>query len=170
MGGIGSGSWHRWDSKPTVEGRLSLDVNRLARDGILAPWRSGTLYWSNVNTGQVVGSARYLVEVPDDDLRVLRLSYTLDGEPVELPIAVEATYPVFGGRRWWFRCPLITHGTPCGRRAAKLHLRGRYFGCRQCHGLVYYSSKTAHQRERALRQIDRLYARYCRGPVRTARP
>lgn len=45
----------------------------------------------------------------------------------------------FGGRRPWFRCPGFSNGSPCGRRVAKIYMRGRYFRCRRCHGLAYPS-------------------------------
>ena len=43
----------------------------------------------------------------------------------------------FGGRRWWFVCPLVN----CYRRCGKLYLPpgGRYYGCRQCYRLTYES-------------------------------
>ena len=34
----------------------------------------------------------------------------------------------------------------CGRRASHLYLRGPYFGCRPCYGLVYESSQTSDRR------------------------
>jgi hypothetical protein len=46
-----------------------------------------------------------------------------------------------GGVRWWLACPLARDGVGCGRRARKLYLRGRYFGCRHCHGLTYTSTQ-----------------------------
>jgi hypothetical protein len=46
-----------------------------------------------------------------------------------------------GGIRWWFLCPLMAEGSPCGRRVGKLYLppAGRYFGCRNCQQLTYTS-------------------------------
>ena len=43
------------------------------------------------------------------------------------------TRPNYGGRRWWFLCPLVR------RRAAKLYLPpgGRLFGSREAYGLTY---------------------------------
>jgi hypothetical protein len=35
MGGRGSGSWYRWNKKDTVDDGLSLDINKLVRDGLI---------------------------------------------------------------------------------------------------------------------------------------
>ena len=35
MGGVGSGNWHRFGKKATVEECRSLDVRRLHREGLL---------------------------------------------------------------------------------------------------------------------------------------
>jgi hypothetical protein len=35
MGGVGSGNWHRFGKKTTVEECCSLDVRRLHREGLL---------------------------------------------------------------------------------------------------------------------------------------
>jgi hypothetical protein len=66
---------------------------------------------------------------------------------VTLPIELTHTVPHFGGKRWWFTCPLKTQeGLPCRRRVAKLWLpEGQmYFGCSKCHGLGYQSSLESH--------------------------
>jgi hypothetical protein len=61
----------------------------------------------------------------------------------------------FGGKRWWFICPLIVHGIACNRRAGKLYLPpgARYFGCRKCHDLTYRSRQEAHQAERFIARL-----------------
>jgi hypothetical protein len=78
-----------------------------------------------------------------------------DKEDENIPVRLEATPAQFGGRRWWFICPLIMRRVPCNRRAGKLYLppRARHFGCRKCHDLTYRSCQEAHQAERL---FDRL--------------
>jgi len=44
MGGLGSGSWYRWDSKYTVEQCHRLDIRYLKRQGWLKPGYFGSLY------------------------------------------------------------------------------------------------------------------------------
>jgi len=56
----------------------------------------------------------------------------------------------FGGRRWWFICPLDA----CHRRVGSLHLgRGKYFGCRHCLNLTYTSSQESHKHGRLFRDL-----------------
>ena len=58
----------------------------------------------------------------------------------------------FGGVRYWFICPLITNGRPCGKKVSKLYLAGgsKYFGCRHCHSLTYISCQEHDKRIDAL--------------------
>jgi hypothetical protein len=46
MGGVGSGSWYRFDKKTTVDECRSLDVRRLHRQGLLKPGRVFAWSWS----------------------------------------------------------------------------------------------------------------------------
>ena len=45
MGGIGSGQWLRPRKRTTVEECYSLDVNQLARDGMLQIGEAGIIRW-----------------------------------------------------------------------------------------------------------------------------
>lgn len=93
---------------------------------------------------------------PHDPLRIAyKLTKTDTGDPVlkvahrsgysgkvsSTPIRLTWTRPHYGGRRWWFQCPLVIDGRACGRRCAKLHLLagGHFFGCRICQRLTYRS-------------------------------
>jgi len=53
----------------------------------------------------------------------------------------------FGGKRWWFHCPLIKDGQICNRRVGRLYLPsgGHYFGCRHCYDLTYPSCQNSHK-------------------------
>ncbi len=57
---------------------------------------------------------------------------------------------LFGGRRWWWICPLTKHGPPGGRRVGKLYLPpdGPAFGCRQCYEVTYTSYQESHKYDR----------------------
>jgi len=146
MGGYGSGTWIRVNRKTTVEECYILDVSRLARDGLLDVGSSGVLSWKNWRTGERLARVGFSVSADDDDERLLCLSYCLGGsEDISTAIRLHATRPNFGGRRWWFECPLIVGGRVCGRRAGKLYLKGRYFGCRHCHDLTYRSWQESHR-------------------------
>jgi hypothetical protein len=57
----------------------------------------------------------------------------------------------FGGRRQWFKC------LQCGEGCRVIY-GGRYFRCRQCHGLRY-QSQTEADYDRALERANRIRQR-----------
>jgi hypothetical protein len=167
MGGRGSGNhfhWWRSSKKTTVEACLSLDANRWTREGILRAGvhLAGSWRWV-YHSGQEC-SIGYEVLARDMEWPLLRLDYarTAEGrqEPVDYHVRLETTRPTFGGLRWWFICPLVVGGIPCGRRVGKLYLPpgGRYFGCRRCHSLTYTSCQEHDKRVDALRRNPELLA------------
>ena len=150
MGGPGSGRY--WDRKrTTVEDCLTLEINRLVREGLVRPWISGSRVWTNTFTGKRTASVGYQVEPVEGDDLILRLLYTptIRGEKREVdpPIYLTTTRLHFGGVRWWLTCALIVRGVECSRRVTKLHLPpgAKYFGCRHCHDLTYQSCQDSHR-------------------------
>lgn len=146
MGGYGSG-WHR-GKKSTVEESLVLTMKHLKASLEKGAGRWGSLSWSR--NGEPFASISYTTEDLEGDLAV-RLKYSRgEGETKKSEdylVQVVSTSPNYGGRRWWFICPLVVDGAPCRRRAAKLYLPngGRFFGCRTCYHLSYTSAQEAHK-------------------------
>jgi len=130
VGGPGSGRHFRWDSRDTVEGTLSVDVNWLRRRGMLAPGRRFSLAWTcnGEPSGSIGGEAR---------VDALLFRYRCDGESVEQHTRIEWQAWQFGGRRPWFLCPAFG----CARRCVKLYASGSYFVCRRCANLAYRSQQ-----------------------------
>jgi hypothetical protein len=157
MGGMRSGNWgERPDRKTTVEESYALPVRDFL--AMLADLRSstaignrsisGTSYWTSTN-GQTNSIGTVLSW--NGGAPVMTLDYRWRGyQHVRTPIRLQSTRTNFGGRRWWFTCPLIVQGNFCNRRVGKLYRPpGRiYFGCRQCHDLTYQSCQEAHKVER----------------------
>jgi len=136
MGGPGSGNWERFGTKPLVEDCYSVDVNRWRREGLLRPGLYFSWAWRD-GRGDVRASIG-VKTLPG----AVELAYTVTprgGEPEEIRYRVPLAWTPcnYGGERPWFVCP----GRGCGRRAAKLYLKGRYFLCRRCHGLAYESQR-----------------------------
>jgi hypothetical protein len=152
MGGPGSGNWDRSDRKTTVEECHSIDAVRLQREGILRAghWVRGAWEWFNPTTGKCVASIDYEVDTRYAAQPRLTLTYRCLAAN-----GIDTTQPPLGGLRWWFTCPLMVNGVPCGRRVRKLHRRARYFGCRICHDLTYRSCQTAHQSVRRMEGVGR---------------
>ncbi len=164
MGGPGSGSHYHWwrsGKKAVVEDCRHLDANRWMRAGILKAgvWHGGRCIWyRDGERKEEAASMDYEVNthaVPP----WVRLFYrfTESGFEADYRIILETTRPRFGGLRWWFRCPLVIEGRPCGRRVGKLYLPsgGRYYGCRHCYRLTYTSCQESRKCESAFRMLAR---------------
>jgi hypothetical protein len=132
MGGYGSGSWRRWDTKETTEGLYAVDIRYLHRNGLLAPERTFHLQWSRngAATGSISGVAG------DSEIVLLyrsRPNGQEEWDNVRERVALDWTPCHYGGRRPWFLCP----GRSCGRRVAVLYSASKYFLCRHCYHLTY---------------------------------
>jgi hypothetical protein len=120
----------------------------------------GGISWGGVSwrrNGEKTGSIGFVVSTVEGD-EYIRFQYTQTDrstdEKTEFDYKAWLTWTpcYFGGRRWWFICPLVVNGRVCGRRVGSLHLgSGKYFGCRHCYNLTYESSKESHK-------FDRLFA------------
>jgi hypothetical protein len=163
MGGPGSGSHHHWwrsSKKTDVEKCLQLDASRWRRDGIIRAGAvvSGTWRWT-YHSGRRF-AINYEVDTVDLSSASVRLWYswirtaTKQHESADYRVRLATTRPRFGGLRWWFVCPLVVNGRPCGRRVGKLYMPpdARYFGCRRCHDLTYRSAQEHDKRVDVLRR------------------
>ncbi len=139
MGGPGSTRWHGYQRRPLVEAALCLDLlDPRVKEALRLPSASGTLEWTNPDTGMPRGSVPFhLSPVESEGGRRLILDFT--GDPYE-PKQVVILEPVQVGfsRRWYARCP-----QHCRRRARKIYLaRGSFkFACVWCCGLQYESAQ-----------------------------
>jgi len=114
--------------------------------------RWGGCNWSR--NGEQTGSIGFTVSTHPDD-EYIRFQYTQTdrntNEKTELDYKAQLDWTAchFGGRRWWFICPLVVNGRACNRRVGVLYLgSGKYFGCRHCYNLTYESSKESHKFDR----------------------
>jgi hypothetical protein len=140
MGGVGSGSWYRFDKKTTTEECRSLDVRKLYREGLLEPGCQFSWSWSRA--GRQIASIGGVVLGPSRPERVMLLFRHRSGpsaewEDVQEAVELDWTPCTFGGERPWFICP----GAGCSRRIAILYGPGRYFLCRHCYDLSYQSQR-----------------------------
>jgi hypothetical protein len=152
MGGLGSGNWHRWQGKKaTVEESLVVGMKYLRKR--LFVGTAGTLTWT-WTSGNKSSIGYYVTGSADWPTVTLHYRWR-DTEDVNIPVRLEATPTQFGGRRFWFICPLTVRGISCNRRAGKLYLPSgaKRFGCRKCHDLTYSSCQEAHQAERVFGRL-----------------
>ncbi len=116
--------------------------------------RWGTCSWSR--NGEKTGSIGYVVSTAQGDASI-RFQYihtnsqSDEKKDLDYKVQLVSTPCRFGGRRWWFICPLVREGRPCQRRVGVLYLGGKYFGCRHCYSLTYESSRESHK-------FDKLFA------------
>jgi len=126
MGGYGSG-------RPSQHGKTSqyrsLDVNLIAKAGLLRPGCSAGWHWTvdrekvaNISTRAEAGRL------------ILTYSFREDGgkwQPVAETVRLAQVPCAYGGSRTYFLCPGVVNGRNCGRRVGKL-CSARYFVCRHC--------------------------------------
>jgi hypothetical protein len=153
VGGVGSGSWYRFNKKTTTDECQTIDVRYLHRNGLLQPGRSFSLRWSRTDreTGSIGGVAH--------DGRVIffyrhRRGMGGEWEGVKETVPLEWTPCNLGGERPWFICP----GAGCGRRVAVLYGPGKYFLCRHCYDLRYESQRED-KMHHALRRAQKIRKR-----------
>ena len=132
MGGSGSGSWIRWNSKIIAESQYAIDIRWMKNSGLLTPGTIGSMSWESRR--KQTGSIAYRVE--EDRLLLVYRNKYIDGEweSVEDSIFFTWTSCNYGGWRQWFLCP------KCNRRVALVY-GGKYYRCRHCHNLTYASQQ-----------------------------
>lgn len=142
----------RWpySYRKIVEECFSISIRQLKRDGCLSRmFTSGELSWSN-NFGKKLVNVGYQISIIGVR-SYMRLQYnfkigtTGEAGDLDYEIRLVSTPCNFGGRRWWFICPLITDGMACNRRVGVLYLGDKYFGCRHCYDLTYKSCQQSHK-------------------------
>lgn len=134
--------------KETIDGLLWLDTVTLKADGFLSHDSAGSLWWTRRSDGHrssVSITAHPLVNRPYIQLNYTTTdSFTGTKQTYNYGILLATTPCFYGGKRWWFLCPLVRNGNPCANRARKLYKRSGYFGCRQCLQLAYPSQNDNH--------------------------
>jgi hypothetical protein len=148
---MGSGSGMRTGARATTENYHSLDVRRLAREGILEPGYAGG--WNWLRRGEVVASIGMCVE--ENCVLLTYRHCTRGNERISKNYLVYIAWTRchFGGRRPWWLCP----NSGCGRRVAVLY-SSEMFLCRHCLDLAYPSQRKS-TGDRALRRAGRIRER-----------
>jgi len=146
-----------WSDRLTVEDCLALDMWVLKRTICQrTDWK--VYQWPDASRS-VVPEIAYRVVLDAGSRSSLVLRYTVSNNglqsSVEYQIQTTTTPCRFGGRRYWFACPLVRKGVPCLKRARKLFLPpgGRFFGCRRCYNLTHRSAQEHDKRIDALLRL-----------------
>lgn len=119
MGGIGSGTWYRWDKKPVLENFCCININCMVKLGAIRDecHQQGGWVWSDRDTGEKRSSIGYECNTLDKDNSYIRLFYTITDtkEEIDYEVQLSRTTPHYGGTRFWFICPVT------GKRVTKLY-------------------------------------------------
>ena len=154
---------YRWDKKRTVEECKSISTTFLKKYDYFCGSKWGGMKWTN-SMGEETGSIGFSVHANEWDGEI-RFQYTQtqrhngEKEDLDYPVQLAATPCNYGGKRWWFTCPLVVSGRVCQGRVLKLYLGGgKYFGCRHCYNLTYTSCQEHDARVDWLRKNPDLLA------------
>ena len=130
MGGFGSGPR---TGRQCTDDLRPLDIRKIHRSGLL---RTGQRFgWQWTCDGRVTADICLHVELDRVVLDYRNRNPRFNGgewESMRYAVLLDWTPCTLGGRRPWWRCPVIG----CGRRVAVLH-GGRIFACRHCNRAAY---------------------------------
>lgn len=135
-----------WNStgRQEADGLKKIQASFLKKHGYFSGrYQSGTMIWTSSYSDRKSSIGIGVWATPDNPL--MRLNYTRTsnetGEKKDFmyDIPLTATPCRYGGKRWWFTCPMSRDGRYCGRRVAVLYLGGDLFACRHCYNLTYAS-------------------------------
>src|SRR3989338_5619504 len=130
-------------AKQQAESINRLSVFWLKKHGYMSSgWHSGGIKWTHGSSESSIG---FIVSIDENEGDHVKLQYintdswTGERESMDLRIELTATPCNFGGKRYWFICPLTKSGQYCGRRVGVLFGIGKWFGCRCCGNIAYAS-------------------------------
>ena len=132
-------------AKNTCETSNALNISLLKKHGFLkgVNWK-GVITWAYDLYGKnnQIAITSYLNK-PVQYFRVIYAHTSSDGviSNLDYRIQLTSTPCYFGGKRYWFICPLSKDGVPCNRRVGVLYMADKYFGCRKCYDLAYRSQQ-----------------------------
>ena len=67
----------------------------------------GAWGWTYEDSSEPHATLGYQADLTDERDAWLRLRYRRNDEPVDYKVGLVTTVPYYGGRRWWFICPLV---------------------------------------------------------------
>ena len=132
-------------AKQTAEGSNRLSIFWLKKNDFFpigGGWRYGGIKWTYEMSGNE-SSISFTITTNGSESDNIKLQYTHTNrqtdEKEDMDFRVElATTPCnYGGKRYWFICPLSKNGRYCGRRVGVLFSIGKWFGCRHCGEIAY---------------------------------
>jgi len=133
-------------TKLTVEQCNSISTRWLREHGYFCSYQMGNIGWLN-RFGELAGSVGFFIFTGvEERYPCINFKYTITnqyGKETEhnYRVTLDSTPCYFGGRRWWFLCPMNV----CRRRVGALYLVREDFRCRHCYNLTYKSCQDNHK-------------------------
>ena len=133
MGGIGSGTWARINKKSTDQSYWRFSIASLRQHGVIGQNAKNLGEWGWWRDGQKRNSVGYETNT-SERMAWIRVQYQnkQKGVTYDYKIYLTSTVPNYGGKRWWFICPVLG----CGKRVGVLYM-GSIFACRHCCNFAY---------------------------------
>lgn len=118
-----------------------IEIYWLKNHGYLENWKAGAIQWTDQLGNKSSIGITILVEGAGGHIHFNYLQTESDGtkKDFDYDIRLTSTPCNFGGKRFWFICPLSKDGAYCGKKVGVLYKAGDYFGCRHCYNLTYRS-------------------------------
>lgn len=164
-------------SKQQAEWSNSFKIFWLKKNGYLnknCRYQSGGIKWTH---GSGSESSIGFSVIKDDwgtaeEKAYVRLQYThgsVEKENMDYKVELTTTPCRYGGKRYWFICPLSKNRMYCGRRVGVLFCIGKWFGCRHCGEIAYakqmeggkhrWNGVSVSDIEKAEKEVRRMYYR-----------
>ena len=139
MGGMNSGTWYRWDKKDTTAAYSAWDIESLIDDIESAPSKHYRGRFIYSTSGKETATVIFELNLRYTFKPVVYIQYqsAVTQQVINYCIYLAYTLPNYGGKRWWWLCPM----QGCGRRVGKLYFSSKYHACRHCLNLVYESQQ-----------------------------
>ena len=132
-----------WSKKEEADGFKQVSVSFLRKHGYFSNgWHSGTITWSWHDERTESISVESSINENEQYVKFIYTqtdNNTDEKKDFDYKIPLTTTPCYFGGKRYWFICPLSVNGRYCGRRVGLLYKARDYFGCRHCYDLTYNS-------------------------------
>jgi hypothetical protein len=133
----------RLSRKSEADELKKIDVNDLNKQKYFNGFKSGIITWTHSWTKEknLIGISVSAFGDSDDHIKLKYVQTDENGNKKKFNYKVKLlTTPCnFGGKRYWFQCPVVNAGRVCQRRVGVLYKLGDYFACRHCNNLTYRS-------------------------------
>ena len=105
-------------------------------------WQYGGIKWTYGMSGNE-SSVSFTITTNGSEGDNIKLQYTHtnretdETENMDYRVELATTPCNYGGKRYWFICPLTKNEKYCGRRVGVLFRIGKWYGCRHCGNIAY---------------------------------